>query len=337
MALEVPEFKSMEDVARWGGSLADEQIQSWKTEDWNAMFKKLKEFVIKSSEIEQRVPEYLSSKGLNHVVEALTELVKIQVFNQSPEGMFLRMKLYANYRMEPEQIEQINQLATEAGKKAAELGIQIDTSMDEGKLKQAISEIEKIVYEQTFYPDYLEKMRKDRYAMRAKILIEDSMSDDRLRGQLSSGVIIPEVTFAKADIKLEIVFHEFAHAHLQKPKYYSKNSVLRKHKPVIGVDTGLCQLMLYGHWFYLNVSNMNELTRLYNQEIRSGKSGSIVQTGKKIFQNGCKFSKYVIYNGNPEEAFAFLYGKVAAQSYCQTMQNISEKSLLLSVKSAEKD
>ena len=330
--INVPEFESMQDFADWVGNLTDKQIQSWRAKDWVFMFKKLSSFVERSPEIASKIPQYLSSIGQTKAIEELSSdylsRCKSEIFRKEPIGIYAMAKLYMNYRMEPRHIKQLYKLAKEAGEKAiaikdipsAQLG-----SLDKSSLKCIACELDKIVYEQTWYSSHLE----NREMLRAKIDIVDNLIDC---GTATAGVSVPHVVIRVlkgSDACLSTIFHELAHAHLQTPKYRSKIGILRRHKPVTSIDTDLCQLMTYNNRFYLNFDNLVTANNICRQEINAGKFGKYRAAVTAVFKQKSRIKSACCYEGQPSEYFAHLYGYTAAISYARMKEENEEKSMAL--------
>jgi len=336
--IDVPEFKSMQDFASWVGNLSDMYIQSWRAKDWVFMFKKLSSFVERSPEIASKIPQYLSSIGQTKAIEELSSFYlsrcKSEIFRKEPIGIYAMAKLYVNYRMEPKHLKQLYRLAKEAGEKATgvkDIPSPQLASLDKPSLKRIACELDKIVYEQTWYSSHLE----NREMLRAKIDIADNLIDC---GTATVGVSVPHVVIRVlkgSNARLSTIFHELAHAHLQTPKYFSKNDILRRHKPVISIDTDLCQLMTYNNKFYLNFDNLVTANDICRQEVKAANFGKYRTAVTTIFKQNSKIKSAYCYEGQPSEYFAYLYGYLAEISYARMKEKNEEKSMNLSIEFKE--
>lgn len=304
---EIPDFKTLSDFSTWAESLKEEEIQSWRTKDWNKMYEKLFAFINKSEEIEAEIPEFLKIRKIDVPVTEFSqkelELARRLVFIDKQDAVSALAKLYANYRMEKENVKKIYDLAVEAGKKAAETGeiSAAKTWMGEYAYKTGIKDkstlshdanlIEKIVYEQSSYPEELEKLGYLREGLRADIKLDSSPFN---AGSVSNAHRKPEIHISHRigeDAPLDAMFHESAHAHLQILKYGLKDKFATI-KPRNEFDDDFVKLMVN-----------NEMLYLIHVPIEKG------------------------YRNQPREYFAHLYGHTAERSFRRKSKQYSERAI----------
>ena len=91
--LVVPDFANVDEFKKWVGKLDERAIQKWTAADWVAMYEKIGPLRKKS----------YYANGQEMVSDCANEFVK----------------LYRNYRLEPEQLNYIRQIARQAGEELA--------------------------------------------------------------------------------------------------------------------------------------------------------------------------------------------------------------------------
>ena len=346
--IEIPDFRIFLDFVNWTKTLSEEEIQSWRAKDWNKMYEKLFAFINKSPEIEATLKEglkngkyYIRNDGQEITISDLSVKqqsdVKRRIFLQEPEALMSLAKLYKNYRMEPEQIKKIYELAQKAGEKSATTGeiSTARTSTDSScySLLNTAETIEKIVYEQSSYPKMREKLGLIKNGLRANIEVKDNMDANGGTSNIEEKPII-EIRKKKkfADVPLHTIFHESAHAHLQIFKYELIEK-LAQIKPIEEFSDDFVQLLTYNNMLYINdkvsetIKFAQELSLVINTIESSEKllkTPTETRTGKNDY--------FEYYRKQPLEYFARLYGDVAERSFRRHSSQYSERGILLALK-----
>lgn len=365
--IEVPDFETNQNFSDWVENLSDKEIQSWRAKDWNKMYDKLFQFIGNSPEIEAQASEALEAgqyytweDGTFLTINDLSkeQLIKVkrkifcEKFKNIEDPISQAMsKLYANYRMEPKQKEIVQKLAEEAGKKVASTReihtADISTSDHSRNLYNATEVIERIVYEQTSYPEALEKLGYDKEKLRAKL--ETKKSSYR-SGGASKTEGVPAIEVGEnnkyADVPLDTIFHEAAHAHLQIFKYELIEE-LKKIKPVKDFDEDFINLLTNNQILYFSQKEKESENFALAAILVAGLTGKLSdkdfkELSKSIETKNYKKSQQILgkvagiinktdrvkfYKNQPLEYFAQLYGLIAARSFRRASGQYSERGI----------
>ena len=340
--IEVPDFKTAQDFSLWVESLDDKFIQSWKTKDWLAMYEKLTAFVDNDKAVEKDYRQYVKDlermeqpekllmkklrKWLNTPLKQLGKPDKINPivlryhFVNQEDNIAAFVKLYNNYRFEPQQFEAIRELAKESGRKISEEQY-IDLSRISGVMGRSVghresmlnaaNKVDEIVREHTDLPD--EKS--------AKIVI--SKQKKRGSGDASNYDGNPRIRLGAAwmDAMLGVMFHESAHAHLQNSSIYQQKMLKEGQLPLKKysqeLDRDFYELMRYNTSFYLSWDKGD----VYVQSLLADK---VNMTAKEVADK--KTEAFNGYKKQPNERFSNVFGIEAEREFRREHNQYSERN-----------
>lgn len=343
--IEVPDFKTAQDFLLWVESLDDKFIQSWKTKDWLAMYEKLTTLVDNDKSVEEDYRQYVKDlermeqpekllmkklrKWLNTPLKQLGKPDKINPivlryhFVNQEDNIAAFVKLYNNYRFEPQQFEAIRELAKESGRKMSEeqyidlagiSGAMSDGFMHRENMLRAANKVDEIVKDNMDLPD--EKSSRIIISKQKKMGSGDALNyDGKPRIRLGA---------AWMDAMLKVMFHESAHAHLQNSSTYQQKMLeegllpLKKYSQEL--DRDFYELMRYNMSFYLSWDKGD----VYVQSLLADK---VNMTAKEVADK--KKEAFNGYKKQPNERFSNVFGIEAERVFRREHNQYSERNAAL--------
>lgn len=332
--VNVPDFDSLDSFSVWVKNLEAEEIQSWKTKDWLAMYDKIEKYT-SSSEFanvcKTEIPKMVEKGQLKGYGESLTGIANswIASIPNSKNYLFTEMcgdsfeKLYRNFRFEPEQLKYIKKIAKEAGEKLANQGVDaaqlVIPTTEEGNfskeslISNTTRKINNIAQNSTAYP---EDSRVNTYIEINTNLTNASGDAGPISANTSKIRMNPNNLY---DAAIAIGAHESAHINFQSQSPLQQN-LLREDilaHPELGKDFQL--LMEKNCLFYLQPDNIR---RRYSQ------NQSVVglfspEELKKIW-----LKQFDGYKNEPMEKFSNIYGDEVERAFRHASGQGSERTAI---------
>jgi len=338
--IKVPDFRTIQDFREWVKGLDEKEIQSWRAKDWNKMYEKLSQSIDNSIEIEERIPAFLRSGKYftqtdlrpEDLSEEKLALAKKKLFMRGVENIFVMAKLYMNYRMEPEQLKKIYELAQKAGKIASEHRSYGNVFGWDEDIKTKMKSIDSIVLEQSSYPKVFKQRGILEYPLHSYINLMEK--DGSTVGYTSNSKGTPQINIARidkyGDMRWGTMFHEAAHAHLQSKKSEFGEEIA-KVKPVETFDDDFAQLLNNNNDFYFD-------SDMYIKVVKKYKIGTILYCMGKTSGKLAKkmLSTIAPYRRQPVEYFAHFYGYIAERSFRRVSGQYTERHLEETIKHMER-
>lgn len=329
--IKVPIFKTAQDFRVWVSSLNEEDIKKWTSKDWNNMYQRLFHYIEYSPEMYklflQKFDEYKRSDRIkeNTEIKMLSDeenfYLRAEVFLDNIENKKSLGYLYSNYRPEAYQTKIIIKNARLAGKNVAKTGV-VDLAkmvyssniyaenneayqekiknISKKEIQNTAKIINEVVYNQTSFRKNLKKRKINPRELQANFSFFEAKDEDSKKGNTAYTNTLPlvQINSIGNEKTLETLFHEFAHAHLQRIKSFQnkKLNFLKKIKPLYKLDDEYYQLIENNNKLYINYRQTENID-------------------------------YKAYKNQPIEWFAFLYGMVADRAFRLESNQLSERGL----------
>ncbi len=357
VAIKVPDFKDAFAFSSWARTLDDKQVQAWTTDDWLAVYEKLAAYTDNNAAYDkyfrQSCKEVDGKKGEEFLATASEYDIrarKRKFFVSREENLTAFVKLYYNYRFEPQQHAAIIALGEDCGQALAarddvdaaaissiredvrepETGLTDDLlhtaqKIDDIVLQQTnlyqLQNGEKIIdtagHEVPFYEGW-KKFASD-------ILIDKKYG--RGNGVTSNDdVDYSEITLGlpKEDDFIEVAFHESAHAHLQ------NRTVCQKQLVGLGaalttaygskLDVKFNKLLAYNNDFYFSANHVSPYMMLQYEYFPRMSYKEERQHENRAFKT---------YQKQPIERFSRLFSQTAERTFRHAKAQISERNALM--------
>ena len=317
--IKIKEIKNINSLKLFVQETPDEEIQLWKTKDWNDFYKLLDRLV--AADISLRTPR--TGKIAHQYWRDLKETVwygngdfvrwyhleKDDVLLQkkrhfaSTVGVEMLRKLNRNYRLSPEDFSALIKLAKNIGYQLADNKIDLATVSINNSEKICLNLgklADKTVFNTSMYA------RKYRYK-RAKSDIQILRDNGGNVGgctlvQSPYGARIDFNLFPYEDTFLEKSVHEAVHAHLQMLTLWQKYQAENGEFPYKELSPEFFELIHHSNEYYVGIYTGNRAERKVYLENRRG------------------------YRRQPAEKMAYIIGKVSEHYYRQKTRQYSERS-----------
>ena len=302
--LDIPQFDSIQEFKKFVHRLEDSEIQSFSYDDWIELYEKI---------------DKLFENG--NITERLDELKKnfIETGTKSSESVCLPMdasrfftncmcgyefiKLYKNFKLNPLDIEHINNIAKDVGLKLSYEDFDLANILINDKEKKRFTEcIDDILLKNTeyekFYGDLSEMMKSD---VKISVIPGTSNTGGTYHLQNNSVILLDQ----NSDDFISTATHEVSHAQYQQLTplqiALAKGGVLPK-----GINPKLHKLFSYNNKFYLTGEIVYYVSTLDN--LHSNHRG---------------------YSRQPLEHFAFFMGFLTEREYRKQSNQRSERGFII--------
>ena len=327
--IKVPIFKTSQDFRIWVNSLNDEYIKKWTSSDWNKMYQRLFYYIEYSPEMYKLFLKKFDEYKRNNNIKENTEIkmlsdeenfyLRAEAFLDNLENKKSLGYLYSNYRPETSQTKIIIKNARLAGKFAAKKGV-IDLAkityssniyaennkiyqekiknISKNEIEKTAKIINELVYNQTSFRKNLRKRKINPKELLASIVFFKAEESKRGNAAYTNTLPLVKINSMGNEKTIETIFHEFAHAHLQRIKSFKnpKLKFLKTIKPLYKLDDEYYQLIENNNKLYINYRQTEDID-------------------------------YKSYKNQPIEWFAFLYGMVAERYFRIESNQLSERGL----------
>lgn len=333
--LLVPDFKTSEDFVHWVENLDEKRIQSWKTEDWLTMYEKLSLMVDNDeklkSEYREYIKEYKQTKSQDFFNnfqpqhDKNTEIDSVlfrQYFTSHGDNLSAFVKLYTNYRFEPQQLRAIKELAKQSGKKISE-NPNIDLSEISGVMNSSVQHSDDIVNVAGMVDELIRNSTDLPNEKTPNIYATDAVKHGY--GETVSFKDIYQIRYglAKSDAILELMFHESAHAHLQNFTPYQQSMLTKGKLPLeqyaAELNKDFYELMRYNNSFYVRPDFKNAYIASVCKNVNITKD----EYKGKLNKYQCSYKK------QPMERYSYIFGIEADREFRHQRKQHSERNALL--------
>ena len=341
--LSVPDFKTSEDFVGWVNGLEDKEIQSWKTKDWLAMYEKLTSLIdndekLKSEciqhikNLEKEIPlekrligelrktfnTPLNKIGKENIIIDFSQ--RCRYFAEKADNIPAFIKLYNNYRFEPQQLKAIKELAKDNGKKISEeqdidlskiSGIMSDSVTHRDDMLKTANAVDKIVKDNIDLPH--EK------SSQIHISISQGRGNAAKTNIASTSVIY--LGLARSDSMMDVMFHESAHAHLQNSSMYQQVMLARNKLPMEKyadeLNKDFYKLMSFSDSFYLSPHVKDTYANLLIHQNNALTSEELGNKLKELRKG---------YKKQPNERYSIIFGIEAEREFRRQNKQNSERT-----------
>ena len=310
----IPDFANTEDFNRFVATQKDEDVQAWKTADWNNLYDKLDKIVPPESRL-----DFARNEGKDALI-----------------------KLNANYRLEREDMEHLREISKQIAKNiVAGMGdeqhkitsINTDNSQLIALRKYFAQVFDKAVYDTANYKDLKSPIsgkklsdfgiKVDDYdATRSEIEVEDreqgKMGVRSYKDRDSSRIKLTTTT--EYDGAFTTAVHESIHAHLQtltegqQEVFYDLST-----GPIDGMSNGFYRLLQHNSDYYVSdTHNSNGFQQLKEQYL----NGDITDAEFRKQAN----KNFKGYSKQPLETHAEIMALTTEHYYRQETQQYSERA-----------
>ena len=329
--IKVPTFKTAQDFRSWVNLQNKDDIKKWTSKDWNKVYEQLFHYIEYSPEMYklflQKFDEYKRSDRIkeNTEIKMLSDeedfYLRAEVFLDNIENKKSLGFLYSNYRPEENQIKIIMKNAKLAGKKVAHAGV-VDLAkivyssnvyaenddiyqkklrdISKKEIQKTAQLINNVVYNQTSFRKNLKKRKIHPQKLSANFELFEAEDNDTQNGNTAYTNTLPlvKINSMGSEKTIETLFHEFAHAHLQRIKSFQnkKLNFLKNIRPLHKLDDEYYQLLENNNKLYINYRQTENID-------------------------------YKAYKNQPIEWFAFLYGMVADRAFRLESNQLSERGV----------
>lgn len=291
----------------WIKTLDAKTIQSWKTEDWMQMYERV-EYCIQNSvyykgEIWSKYNEKLKKKQITpeEFHQKCEKIDNIQFlrkeFVSECEEEFI--KLYKNYRMEPEQYSSAIRKGKKIGAQLASIG-DIDCSAIAFNINarmEAMGEINIVMLENAYdinRPDYFEQM-----------LAKTTEIDELSSSSSLSGIELSKKIY---DSSLRTMTHEGTHYYFQTAAIWMLD-LLKQGTTAKDISKDFANLLEKSGQYYLTTKSQKDLSKMGMKEK--------LEYQEKMFEG---------YHKQPVEKHANLMGYIIEHTYRGQVNQYSERN-----------
>lgn len=295
---------------QWIKTIDEKSIQSWVTQDWLQLYKQIEDCIQNSYYHKGFVWEKYNAKYKNNQISE-EEFNKIGIKIDNPQ--FLRnefvneceeefVKLYKNYRMEPEHYSAIIKKGKEIGEHLALSG-DIDCSavaFDMRAREDAMETINALMLKEAYDLDKQEELEQ----LLAKIAITNKQRIS------SSGIKGIEIEGSVYDSSLKTMGHEGTHYYFQTTAQWMRN-LLEQGVTAKDISNDLAKLLRMNAEYYLNSESKKDIS-------------SLEQNEQKKYQ----YEAFDGYRKQPVEKHANIMGWMMEHTYRNHINQYSERNSL---------
>ena len=302
-----PKIRHTEDFKNWMKTIEEKSIQSWTTRDWLKMYEQIEDCIQNSYYHKGLVWEKYNARfKKNEISQEEFEKINIKIDN----NQFLRnefvsgceeefIKLYKNYRMEPEHYSAIIQKGKEIGRQLASRG-NIDCSAVAFSLnarRDSMQEINVIMLNNAYDIDENELEQR-----LAKIEVTDKQRIS------SSGIKGIEIEGDIYDSSIKTMTHEGTHYYFQTTALWMRD-LLEQGITAKAIPQDLAQFMRMNAVYYLDSKSKKDISNLDADE-------------RLRYQD----EAFAGYRKQPVEKHANLMGTIIEHTYRSHISQYSERN-----------
>ena len=305
-----PKILYADGFRQWIKTIDEKSIQSWVTQDWLQMYKQIEDCIQNSYYHKGLVWEKYQKKFQNNQISE-EEFNKIGIKIDNPQ--FLRnefvneceeefVKLYKNYRMEPEHYSAIIKKGKEIGEHLALSG-DIDCSavaFDLNARADAMYEINVLMLKEAYNIDNQEEFEQ--------LLAQTTITNKKRIS--SSGIKGIEIEGSVYDSSLKTMVHEGTHYYFQTTAQWMRN-LLEQGVTAKDIPNDFAKLLRMNAEYYLNSESKKDIS-------------SLEQNEQKKYQ--CE--AFEGYRKQPVEKHANIMGWMMEHTYRNHVNQYSERNSL---------
>lgn len=330
---EIPHFDDVGHFRDFVSKLDDKEIQSWTSCDWNRLYKGID--ALAENVEDERVIAYFKERYEGKQISAQQyETILKQLENSPEDALKYRREFFANeaclssfcklnrnYRFSEADFGKIVEQSQTIGKKMAQNDLDLaGVILTEGKAQVEVAEkIDETFLKETKYLDAetTEEVRESFLEKHKSVIVQDERVN--ATAEMVEGVDKAHVFVNSEQVSdnfLEVVSHEYTHAHFQLYNDYQKE-LYRQGKLPSGLDSDFYELLEYNQGYYLNSDQVEKFANLAADTVD-------VNESDRVFK---KF--WGAYKGQPVERYAFLSGITTERAFRQASGQYSERAAML--------